>query len=198
MFERLPVPISTIVLVLGVIGTVWGFANYNDPTLNLAGIFAGIPLLLGGATMKAVELKPVPPLEGASDSVIEARETQATEIQNQVRADITKYSYGANAHLEDALEFLGLRGPTEADLPKITGYRETIREGRYTLVLRFESPAVSFETWQESRTKKMSGFFGRDVEVEVSQLGETGIELSLTAKGSSLGSAESPVSDPAV
>ncbi len=184
MFERLPVPLSTIVLVLGVIATVWGFANYNDPTLNLAGIFAGIPLLLGGITMKVVELKPVPALVSPSDAVIQAR-AQATTIQNEVRADITKYNYGANAHMEEALEFLGLRGPTEADLPKLVGYQEDLREGRYTLVLRFKSPEVSFEKWQDSYAKKMQGFFGKDVSVELAQPGEATVDLAIIAQSPS-------------
>ncbi|MEN9226496.1 MAG: DUF2854 domain-containing protein [Thermostichus sp. DRC_bins_24] len=181
MFEKLPLPLSTLILFAGVAATVWGFINYNDPTLNLIGIFAGIPLLLGGVTMKVVELKPVPALATASAEVIQARAQQATEIQKQVRADITKYSYGANAHLEDALEFLGLRGPLEADLPKVKGYKEELRNGRYTLVLLFDSPAVPFAQWQESHQKKMQGFFGRDVEVQLEQPKEAQVELALIA-----------------
>ncbi|MCF2972108.1 DUF2854 domain-containing protein [Synechococcus sp. Nb3U1] len=182
MFEKLPLPISTLVLFAGVATTVWGFIYYNDPTLNLIGIFAGIPLLLGGVTMKVVELKPVPALAVASAEVMQARAQQATEIQKQVRADITKYSYGANAHLEDALEFLGLRGPLEADLPKVKGYQEELRNGRYALVLLFDSPAVPFEQWQESHQKKMQGFFGRDVEVQLAQPQENQVELALIAQ----------------
>jgi hypothetical protein len=132
--------------------------------------------------MKVVELKPVPALTSPSPEVLQARAQQATEIQKQVRADITKYSYGANAHLEEALEFLGLRGPLEADLPKIKGYREELRDGRYTLVLLFDSPAVSFQQWQESYQKKMQGFFGRDVEVQLEQPREHQVELALIAR----------------
>ncbi|HIK22005.1 MAG TPA: DUF2854 domain-containing protein [Synechococcus sp. M44_DOE_062] len=186
MFEKLPFPVSTLVLLAGVAATAWGFAHYDDPTLNLIGLFAGIPLLLGGATMKVVELKPVPALATPSPEVIQARAQQATEIQKQVRADITKYSYGANAHLEDALEFLGLRGPLEADLPKVRGYREELRDGRYTLVLLFDSPKVPFQQWQESYQKKMQGFFGRDVEVQLEQPQENQVELALVARTGSL------------
>lgn len=182
MFERLPIPLSTIVLALGVIATVYGFANYNDPILNLVGIFAGIPLLLGGVTMKVVELKPVPALEPTSDQVLRTRADQETEIQKQVRQDITKYNYGANAHMEDALEFLGLRGALEADLPKLSGYREELREDRYTLVLRFDTPKVSYEIWQESHEKKMKNFFGRDVQVALDQPGENKAELALISR----------------
>ncbi|MEN9205089.1 MAG: DUF2854 domain-containing protein [Thermostichales cyanobacterium SZTDM-1c_bins_54] len=182
MFEKLPIPISNLVLILGVVATAWGFYEYNDPTLNLIGIFTGIPLLLGGITMKVVELKPVPPLGPVSAEVEQARHSQATEIQKQVRADITKYSYGANAHLEDALEFLGLEGEVEADLPKLIGYREELRQGRYTLVLRFRSEFVDRETWQQSYENKMQGFFGRDVEVLLEPLDNDLIELALVAR----------------
>jgi len=29
MFEKLPIPISNIVLILGVVATAWGFYEYN-------------------------------------------------------------------------------------------------------------------------------------------------------------------------
>ncbi|MEN9223688.1 MAG: DUF2854 domain-containing protein, partial [Thermostichus sp. BF3_bins_97] len=80
-----------------------------------------------------------------------------------------------------ALEFLGLRGPLEADLPKVKGYKEELRNGRYTLVLLFDSPAVPFAQWQESYQKKMQGFFGRDVEVQLEQPKEAQVELALIA-----------------
>ncbi len=184
MFERLPLPLSTLVLLLGAASTLWGFANYNDPILNLVGIFTGIPVLLGGLTMRVVELKPVPALKPATAEIDQARTEQITTIQAQVRADITKYNYGANAHMEDALEFLGLRGPTEADLPKLVGYQDQLRDGRYTLLLRFSSPAVSYETWQSSHRLKMQGFFGKDVDVDLSQPQETLVDLALVAVGS--------------
>lgn len=182
MFEKLPFPISNLVLVLGVVATAWGFYEYNDPTLNLVGIFTGIPLLLGGITMKVVELKPVPPLTPSTSDIEQARQNQATDIQKQVRADITKYSYGANAHMESALEFLGLNGDVEADLPKLIGYREELQDGRYTLVLRFRSEFVEWEKWQASYDKKMQGFFGRDVAVTLHSLDQDVIELALMAK----------------
>jgi hypothetical protein len=179
MFEKLPVSLSTLVVVVGIGSTIWGFVNYSNPILNLIGLFTGIPLLLGGVIMKVVELKPVRSLATPSEAVLRARAEQATEIQNQVRSDITKYNYGANAHLENALEFLGLRGLTEAELPQVIGYEEQLREGRYTLLLRFRSPKVPFEQWQESYDRKMSTFFGRDVQVELTQTGPDQVDLAL-------------------
>jgi len=60
-----------------------------------------------------------------------------------------------------------------------------LRDGRYTLVLLFDSPAVSFQQWQESYQKKMQGFFGRDVEVQLGQPQENQVELALVARGGS-------------
>jgi hypothetical protein len=182
MFEKLPIPLSTIVLLAGLATTIWGFINYNNPQLNLAGLTTGIPLLLGGLVMKLVELKPVPPLAAPSEEVLQARSQQATTIQTQIRSDISRYSYGANVHMQDALEFLKLKGATDADLPQLVGYREELRQGYYTLLLRFQSPNVTFDRWQESLNKKKTGFFGRDVEVELSQPQEPFVELALISR----------------
>ncbi|MBD0269590.1 MAG: DUF2854 domain-containing protein, partial [Cyanobacteria bacterium Co-bin8] len=53
--------LGSILLVVGGILTVVGFVAYfqDNPTLNLAGFFYGIPVLLGGLALRASELKPV-------------------------------------------------------------------------------------------------------------------------------------------
>jgi hypothetical protein len=53
------------------------------------------------------------------------------------------------------------------------------------LVLLFDSPKVPFQQWQESYQKKMQGFFGRDVEVQLGQPQENQVELALVARGGS-------------
>jgi hypothetical protein len=181
MLSRLPFPLSLVVLVAGLATTVWGFIEYNQPTLNLIGLSTGIPLLLGGLVMKAVELKPVPALFPVSAEVAAARQAYATEIQRQIVADITKYNYGADAHMDNALEFLKLKGRTDAELPRLQGYGEELRDGRYTLVLHFSTPAaVPFSQWQQSYEKKMATFFGRDVDVTLTPLPEGRVQLALT------------------
>ena len=60
MFRK--IPLSWVLLVVGSVLTVVGFWAYIDgnSTLNLVGFFYGIPVLLGGAALKAAELKPIP------------------------------------------------------------------------------------------------------------------------------------------
>ena len=54
--------LASLGLTLGGILTLVGFIAYatGNATLNLAGFFYGIPLLLGGLALKASELKPIP------------------------------------------------------------------------------------------------------------------------------------------
>src|SRR4028118_415972 len=87
-------------LIVGGILTLVGFVAYatNNPTLNLAGFFYGIPLLLGGLALSAAELPPVP-CQQTSPDIVALREQQATPTQNQVRLDVTRYRYGQDAHL---------------------------------------------------------------------------------------------------
>ncbi|WP_017327571.1 DUF2854 domain-containing protein [Synechococcus sp. PCC 7336] len=182
MFERLPFALSTLPTIAGAILLVWGLIEYNTPTLNLIGFSAGIPLLLGGLVMKAVELKPVPLMSPVTPEIEQARSQQSTEIQQQIITDITKYNYGADAHLDTALEALKLKGRTDAELPRIQTYGEQLRDGKYTLVLRFETSRLPFEKWEESYEKKMKTFFGRDVDVELTQPGKDLAEIALIVK----------------
>ena len=182
MLSRLPVTLSTLPLIAGVLVLIWGLIEYHNPTINLIGYSAGIPLLLGGLVMKVVELKPVPPMYEVTPAVEQARAEQSTEIQQQIIADITKYNYGADAHLDTALEALKLKGRTDAELPRIQGYGEELRQGHYTLVLRFDTSRLPFERWQESYDKKMKTFFGSDVDVELTQPEKDIAEIAIVAK----------------
>ncbi len=104
------ISLANLALVVGGIIAAVGFGAYftDRPTLNLAGFFYGIPLLLGGLALKAAELEPVEFTEPTSAEVLLLRESQATDTQNQVRKDVTRFRYGQPAHLDDALERLGL------------------------------------------------------------------------------------------
>ncbi|WP_390631188.1 DUF2854 domain-containing protein [Leptothermofonsia sichuanensis] len=168
-------------LSVGGILTLVGFVAYftNNPTLNLAGFFYGIPLLLGGLALKAAELKPVSFSQPTPASVLTLREQQATATQNQIRQDVTRYRYGQKAHFDSALSFLGL-SPTDEERPELVGIREEDREGAYTLVLEFDSPQISLDTWQQKQ-EKMTRFFAPGVQVNVSQPEGDRIELALTS-----------------
>jgi hypothetical protein len=157
-------------IVLSAIG-VYAYANGN-PTLNLAGFFYGIPILLGGAALKSAEVKPSQLLYPTSETALKLRDAQATPTQIKVRQDVTRYRYGIRAHLDEVLEKLGM-SPTNEERPVLTGiYEEAFQsEGQpdaYSLVLRFQSPLISLETWQEKQ-EKIGRFFGPGVIAQISR-----------------------------
>lgn len=173
------ISLGTLGLTIGGILTIIGFIAYavHNATLNLIGFFYGIPVLLGGLALKANELKPVPFIPSTTESVLSLRKQKATDTQNQVRQDITRYRYGQDAHLDKALTHLGL-GQLEEELPEVTALREMEVDGNYALVLDFDSPQVPLDIW-EQKQQKMTGFFGPGVDVKIKQTGEDKIELAL-------------------
>ena len=78
--------LASLGLILGGILTIIGFIAYatGNATLNLAGLFYGIPVLLGGLALKAAELKPIPFSQPTSSEVLALREKQATPTQIQI------------------------------------------------------------------------------------------------------------------
>ncbi|WP_071455864.1 DUF2854 domain-containing protein [Gloeomargarita lithophora] len=172
------IPLGGIGLVVGSILTVIGLGAYfaDMPTLNLAGFFYGIPLLLGGLALKAAELPPVPWTQPTPPEVIALR-TQATPTQKQIRQEVTRYRYGEKVHLGAALERLKL-GNTDQEWPVLAGIHEEVRDHHYTLVLTFDSPDVAFTTWQE-KAEKLTNFFGPDIKVALHQTQDEWIELAL-------------------
>lgn len=171
--------LSLLLLAVGGTLTLVGFAAYflDYATLNLAGFFYGIPVLLGGLALKAAELEPVPYTRETSLEVVKLREEQATPTQNQVRQDVTRYRYGQEAHLDVALQKLGL-SPSGEECPELTGIQEVETEGSYALVLEFDSPTVPYSTWVEKQ-EKISRFFGPNVRAELEQLQEDKVNLAL-------------------
>ena len=177
MFRK--ISLAALGLSVGSVLTIIGIVAYvtGNATLNLAGLFYGVPILLGGLALKASELTPVPYIESTTPEIIALREEQATSTQNQLRQDVTRYRYGQEAHLDEALERIGL-SPSDADRPNLIGIQETAVEGAYTLMLQFDSPFISFEQWQEKQTK-IEKFFGPDIKANITQPEENYINLSL-------------------
>ena len=173
------ISLATVGLVLGGIISVIGTAAYfaNNPTLNLAGFFYGIPLLLGGLALKAAELEPVPFTQPTTEEILTLREKQATPTQNQLRQDVTRYRYGQKVHLEESLERLGL-SPTDEERPVLKGLREVAINGAYALVLEFDSSLIALDAWQQKQDK-LSAFFGPNLQAEVSQPTEGKIDVAL-------------------
>ena len=121
---------------------------------------------MGGAALKAAELKPIPYKVETSQDVLELRKSQATPTQEQVRKDVTRFRYGQEAHLDETLERLGL-SPTDEERPVLHSIVERNHEGRYNLTLSFASPYISFDTWQEKRDK-IERFFGPNITADIS------------------------------
>lgn len=180
MFLR-RIPLGALCLGGGTIITIVGFAAYalNYAALNMIGFFYGIPLLLGGVALKITELRPVPLTIPTTPEVEALKETQATATQKQVFDDVTRFRYGQEAHLDSALKFLGL-SPSDDDRPTLVGLREENRDGAYAMVLEFDSPFISLETWQK-KVEKMTTFFGPGVRVEVVQPEEERVDLAIVA-----------------
>ncbi len=166
-------------LLVGGVLTIVGFIAYatDNATLNLAGFFYGIPLLLGGLALKASELKPVPFSVETSPEIASLREQQATATQKQIIGDVTRYRYGQEAHLDEVLGKLGL-SPTDDERPVLSSLKETVIEGNYALILQFDSPLISFKTWQE-KEEKLTKFFGPGIKANVSQPEEDRVDLAL-------------------
>ncbi len=173
------IPLALVGLTVGSILTVVGIIAYamGNATLNLAGLFYGVPLLLGGLALKAAELKPIPYTEVPSSEVIALREAEATPTQNQLRLDVTRYRYGQEAHLDESLAKVGL-SPTDDERPELIGLREQSTNGAYTLVLEFYSPLISLEKWLEKQPK-IEKFFGPNIKAEITQAEESNIDLAL-------------------
>lgn len=172
------IPLAAVGLTVGGILTIVGFYAYavGLNTLNLAGFFYGIPLLLGGLALKASELKPVPFSVETSPEVKALRE-QATPTQEQLRKDVTRYRYGQEAHLDETLAKFGL-SPTDEERPELVGIREEATDGAYTLVLEFNSPFFDLEEWQK-RQEKIEKYFGPDIKANISELDDSQINLAL-------------------
>jgi Protein of unknown function (DUF2854) len=173
------VSLALLALIVGGGLTVGGFVAYfaDYATLNLIGFFYGIPLLLGGLAFRVTELKPVPVIPPTSPDMIALRKQQATKTQKQIFADITRYRYGQQAHLDSALNYLGLR-PTDEERPVVTSVRESAVNGNYALTLVFNSPLISYQTWQQKQDK-MVVFFGPGVSVDLANPIENQVEVSI-------------------
>ncbi len=177
MFRK--ISLAALGLSVGGLLTLIGFVAYatDNATLNLAGFFYGIPLLLGGLALKAAEIKPVNFSQPTPPDILTLREQQATSTLNQLRKDVTRYRYGQSAHLDDSLQRLRL-SPTDDERPILEGLRETQTEGAYSLILEFNSPFISLETWQQQR-EKIEKFFGPGICVQIEQPTENRIDVAM-------------------
>ncbi len=178
------ISLANLGLRLGIVLTVVGTIAYaiDNPVLNLAGFFYGLPLILGGLALKSTELKPIPIDPPTPPEVLALREQQATVTQTKIRKDVTRYCYGQNAHMDEALKYLGLN-PGREECPVLVTLQERAIANAYALTLTFESEAVPLESWQQ-QTEKMERYFGPGIQVEITQPEPDTVALTLVATAS--------------
>ncbi|KAG0489236.1 hypothetical protein HPP92_008030 [Vanilla planifolia] len=129
----------------------------------------GFPLALIGMALKYAELKPVPCITYSDAQSL--RETYATPILKQVRDDVTRFRYGDEQHLDEALKRIFQYGQV-GGIPKRNGpilnliREEATEDGKYSLVLVFEAKALQLSDF-EQRQAKFASFFGPGITAEI-------------------------------
>ncbi|KAG6472273.1 hypothetical protein ZIOFF_069733 [Zingiber officinale] len=111
----------------------------------------GFPLTVIGMALKYAELKPVPCITYNDAKAL--REKCATPILKQVRNDVTRFRYGDEQHLDEALK-------------RIFQYGLVTEDGKYCLVLVFEAKALGLSDF-EQRQAKFTSFFGPGIAAEI-------------------------------
>ncbi|KAL2653094.1 hypothetical protein R1flu_021222 [Riccia fluitans] len=165
---------GTIGLTVGLGLLSYGFGAYFTflPGSEWSAIMLtyGFPLAIIGMALKYAELKPVSCTTYADAFAL--RESQATPILQQVRSDVTRFRYGDEQHLEEALKRIfryGLAGGIQRrNAPTLTSIREEVQDGFYTLVLVFEAKALNLNEF-ETRQAKFTSFFGPGVTAKISK-----------------------------
>ena len=192
MFKLNKISLASVGLYVGGILFAVGFVAYakGNSTLNLVGFFYGFPILLGGFAFKSSEVTPIPIIVPESASVLAVRKVVETPTQKQLRKDVTRYRYGIKAHLDEILEKLGM-SPTDEERPLLIGIYEELSQDEdtkdaYSLVLRFRSPLMNFEFWQEKQDK-LTRFFGPGIIAVVTELENKEVDLRLISQNVAVG-----------
>ena len=158
---------GSVITVAGASLAAFGLVAYGagSPTLNLVGLFSGIPVLLGGLALKSSELPPAPWLQPPDARSEALRQRAATEVQRRLVKDVGRWRYGQKAHLESSLEALKLWNQDRP--PQLMGIREEDVQGRYQLTLRFQLGAEEdSQAWLDQRDR-LARFFGPGLEAAV-------------------------------
>ncbi|KAK9116109.1 hypothetical protein Sjap_015056 [Stephania japonica] len=184
-FSLAKVSFGVIGLGLGISLLSYGFGAYFNilPGSEWSAIMLtyGFPLAIIGMALKYAELKPVPCITYSDAEKL--REKCATPILKQVRNDVTRYRYGDEQHLDEALKRIfqyGLGGGIpRRNAPILQMIREEVTEdGRYSLVLVFEAKALELSEF-EKRQAKFTSFFGPGITAEIGQGANTLFEVRL-------------------
>jgi hypothetical protein len=168
---------GSLVTIAGAVLTVIGSIAYatDSPNLSLAGVFYGVPVLLGGLALKSSELPPAVRITPAT-ALKDLRQQQASEPLRKLLADVTRWRYGQKAHLESSLEALKLWDAD--DPPQLLSVEELDQHGGYGLRLVFACQGVPFGRWQE-RQDRLGRFFGPGLLAELDQPAAGQVRLTL-------------------
>lgn len=186
----LQVPFGQVALYVGLALLSYGFGSFFNflPGQSVSAVLCiyGFPISLLGAAFQYAKLDPVPCTSYVKAAAL--RESKATAIQNQIRGDVTRYRYGDEQHLDEALKRVFRIGQgggvSRRDVPKLTAIREEVCEGNYTLILCFDDNCP-FEEFT-SRQLKTEGFFGPGISAMFDKT-EAGTEVYLISDGSQAG-----------
>jgi hypothetical protein len=180
---------GSLVTIAGAVLTVIGSIAYatDSPNISLAGVFYGIPVLLGGLALKSSEL---PPAERITPppALKDLRQQPASEPLRTLLADVTRWRYGQKAHLESSLEALKLWDAE--DPPQLLTVEELDHQGTYGLRLVFAPEGVPFGRWQE-RQERLARFFGPGLRAELGQTPAGRVSLTLLPEAASVSAADS-------
>jgi len=181
---------GTIGMGVGLPLLIYGFGAYFNflPGSDVSALMLiyGFPISLIGFALKYAELAPLKCV--SYEDALKVRDAQTTPILTQVRNDVTRYRYGDEQHLEEALKIIfrfnrpgGLR---RNQAPELVGLSEQIINDRYALCLEFDSPKMEFADWTD-RLAKITGFFGPGVVAAATKIGDDDhkVEIALITTG---------------
>ncbi len=185
---------GSLLTILGATLTVIGSIAYatDSPNISLAGVFYGVPVLLGGLALKSSELPPARRLTPAAE-LRELRERPESEPLRKLLKDVTRWRYGQKAHLESSLEALKLWNDDAP--PELVSVAERAAEGGYGLVLHFRCHGVPVERWQ-ARQERLGRFFGPGLRAELRLVSPGELELSLLPGADVAGTSALPLPSP--
>lgn len=186
-FGSILTPVGVFLLSYG-FGAFFGLLPGTDASPLM--LVYGFPMSLLGFALYYAQLAPVPCV--TTEGAAAVREAEATDIQKQVRDDVTRFRYGDEQHLEEALnrifQFGRPTGIPRRAAPTLVGVREELTGDKraYTLVLEFFNPKeMPADAWT-SRLAKIESFFGPGIVASLNPT-ERGVDVALAVDGSGAG-----------